>query len=123
MKLQNDFYEIQSERKTENGGVYELKLNAEHFVYKAHFPSQPITPGVCVLQMAVELFSTCLQKEIRLVKVNNLKFTSILSPVETPFVTYAFQKITEENGLLKAQILVEQNSVVYAKISITCTVA
>ena len=122
MRLLNDFYRILSERKTDGGGVYELKLNAEHFIYKAHFPSQPVTPGVCLLQMAVELLSAHLQNEIRLVKVNNLKFTTILSPTETPVIVYDFQKLSEDNGLLKAQIQVGHDNAVYAKISITCSV-
>ena len=57
MKLLNSLYSIVSESVTESGRDYNIVLDAEHFIYKAHFPGEPITPGVCIMQIAVELLS------------------------------------------------------------------
>ena len=113
MQLKNDFYQIESERNTEKGFLYQLKLNASHFIYEAHFPSHPITPGVCVVQIALELLSQQLQKRLEITKVNNLKFVSILSPVDTPEVVYDFQNVKEdEESQIKSQVIVRFNDIV-----------
>ena len=33
---------------------FNVILNPDHLIYKAHFPGQPVTPGVCILQMIQE---------------------------------------------------------------------
>ena len=55
MILKNDFYHIAQASVDLPRATYEIALNAQHFIYQAHFPGEPITPGVCILQMACEL--------------------------------------------------------------------
>ena len=40
----------------------DIRLLPDNVIYKAHFPEKPITPGVCIVQMAVELFARCVAK-------------------------------------------------------------
>ena len=55
MILKNNFYHIAQASVDLPRATYEIALNAQHFIYQAHFPGEPITPGVCILQMACEL--------------------------------------------------------------------
>lgn len=61
--------------------VFRVRLNPEHIIYKAHFPEQPITPGVIIVRMAVELLSESLGRRVRLVAAPNIKFSSPLFPM------------------------------------------
>ena len=49
MKLIDSLYKVISDTRSETGHVYSIELDPEHFIYKAHFPGEPITPGVCIL--------------------------------------------------------------------------
>ena len=60
--------------------VFRVRLNPEHIIYKAHFPEQPITPGVIIVRMAVELLSESLGRRVRLVAAPNIKFSAPLFP-------------------------------------------
>lgn len=51
-----------------------VRLLPESPVYAAHFPGYPITPGVCILQMALECMG------VRLVGAKDLKFTTPVLP-------------------------------------------
>ena len=43
-------------KEQENGQpTYTIVVNENHFIYKAHFPNNPITPGVCMVQMIEEI--------------------------------------------------------------------
>ena len=120
MKLLDSLYTIVSETANESGHEFELKLNPEHFIYQAHFPGEPITPGVCIMQIAVELFEVALKTPIALNTVKNIKFLRIISPNEVTDVKYSLQKITKEDGLLKVQVTVSAAEEVYAKLSLVC---
>ena len=57
MKLLDSLFSIVSASSEDGRHVYTIRLNPEHFIYKAHFPGEPITPGVCIMQIAIELRS------------------------------------------------------------------
>jgi len=66
-----------------------VRLLPESPVYRGHFPGYPITPGVCLVEMAVELIDEMADQaghdgKVRLVGARNIKFTSpIMSEAET----------------------------------------
>ena len=57
MKFLDSLYSVTQSRKTEGGFEFDISFFPGHFIYKAHFPGEPITPGVCIIQIATELFS------------------------------------------------------------------
>jgi len=117
MKLINDFFNI-VDAKTEEG-VYrcKVKLNADHALYKVHFPGNPITPGVCLVQMASEILSQQYGKDLLLCKAGSIKFKKPVVPNDEP--TFVFSKMTTDEGRLKAQIFVEDEENQFAKMSLT----
>lgn len=121
MRLLGSLYTIISESKEENAHSYNLRLNSGHFIYKAHFPGEPITPGVCILQIAVELLSCAVQQPLQISTVKNVKFLKIISPTENPDITYTLQKINSEQDGVKCQLSVTHADDVFAKLSIICS--
>ena len=55
-----------------------VRLLGDSAVYRGHFPGYPITPGVCLVQIALELIG----ENVRLVAAKNIKFTSPVIPEE-----------------------------------------
>lgn len=102
-----------------DGAVYGITLDASHTVYKAHFPGMPVTPGVCLVQMAKELAEDYLGLELRVVSVRNAKFQAVLSPVETRALSCSLDKISEENGQHKLRATFTAGETVFATISLT----
>lgn len=123
MILKNSLYNIISTDATDKGCAYTLSLNPEHVIYKAHFPEMPITPGVCIIQVAKELLEEATGKSLSITMVKNVKFLRVISPVDTKEVCYSLQKITEEDGCVKVQVQVTGGEDVYAKLSFTCQIA
>lgn len=120
MKLLDNLYEVTSVCKTDTGCDYDIVLNAEHFIYKAHFPGEPITPGVCIMQIAIELLQDYVGRQLQLCSAKNIKFLKIIVPTQTPTVTCRIQKAVFEEGLLKAQLSMESQDVTFAKLSLVC---
>ena len=70
---------------TKYEATYDVYFDPSHIIYKAHFPDQPVTPGVCIIQMITELASDITQQKLTLECAKNVKFLSLLIPSnETP---------------------------------------
>lgn len=122
MKLLDSLYSVTNEEVTDVDHSYTIKLNAEHFIYAAHFPGEPITPGVCIMQIAHELLELHLGKQLDIDVVKNVKFLRIITPTETPVVCYTLQKVSVEERLVKAQVNVSYEGDSYAKLSLVCQI-
>lgn len=120
MILKNSLYTIADKRMEGSGIFYQILLDKNHFIYKAHFPNEPITPGVCIIQIAKELLEDYLHEEYEISYIKNIKFLSVLSPLSTSSVAYVFDKITvlPETNECKTQVQVQQDNVLFAKLSI-----
>ncbi len=123
MILRNELYTIKGKDVTDKGASYDVRLNPSHFIYQAHFPGEPITPGVCIVQIAKELLEDFMGKLLQIDKVKNVKFLSVLTPRQSLDVNYSLGKIVldEASGSVKAQTVVTSADEVKAKISFTCT--
>lgn len=119
MQLKNELYRIIDCHEQESATSYTLALNPNSFIYQAHFPGEPITPGVCIVQTAKELTEEHLQRPLTIKVVKNVKFLSVLSPVDAPMVVFTLAKlnIAEAERMVKVQVVVSVGDAPKAKIS------
>ena len=84
MELKNSLYQITGKETNGTAVSYDLQLDASHVIYQAHFPGEPITPGVCIIQMAKELLEDHTGTAYEISGVKNVKFLAVISPVQSP---------------------------------------
>jgi 3-hydroxyacyl-[acyl-carrier-protein] dehydratase len=118
MKLKDDFFHVKNACQTATGMDYAVELNPEHFIYKAHFPENPITPGVCIIQIVKELSKEILQRELFLKKVNNVKFLNVINPQENKEITFSITVSSEGYAAHKIGAVVSGNGSQFAKLSL-----
>ena len=118
MKLLNDFFHIEKCEIVGKTIVYTIILNSDHAIYKAHFPKNPVTPGVCLVQIASECLEQKVGRKLYIKDVKNIKFLTILSPLEINRVDIIFTKIIEGETECTAQTVISAEDVQYAKLSI-----
>ena len=122
MKLLNNLYVISERETTSFCARYGVCLDEKSFIYKVHFPDEPITPGVCIIQIAKELLEDYEQKNYTIKNIKNVKFLNVISPVTTPHITYVLDKIVvdEANKTCHLQVQVLAEEALLAKLSFTC---
>lgn len=125
MVLKDQLYQITGKESSEHGISYGIALQASHEIYQAHFPGEPVTPGVCIIQMVKELAEEHLGVQMEIKAVKNVKFLSVLSPVEHPQALCTFEKITEEGDSCTMSVSVTdtRGETTFAKISMTADVS
>lgn len=75
MKLQGELYKTVSSSCVEEGrGRAVVELIPESSIYKAHFPGMPVTPGVCLVQMCLDVISEALGRNVTLSSAKDIRF-------------------------------------------------
>lgn len=116
--LENTFYNIKKTGSSENAFHVSVALNASHEIYKAHFPESPITPGVCLLQIALELLNAKFERKLQLVHAKKIKYLKVINPLEVPEIDFVFNYVTE-NDLIFADINIIAGETVFTKVQAT----
>lgn len=126
MKLKNNLYKIISKEEVNSIFNYTVELNPSCMIYEAHFPGEPITPGVCIVQIGKEVIEDLLleqssvSRRLEIIKAKNIKFLSVISPNETPILTYQVRKLvfSDDKMTVETQIVVNSDDKSMAKISL-----
>ncbi|MCC8039422.1 MAG: beta-hydroxyacyl-ACP dehydratase [Bacteroidales bacterium] len=127
MKLRNSLYKIEAEEiLSTNDARVDFVLLPDCPIYRAHFPYQPITPGVCIIQLIKEMAEGIKDTSLNVTAVKNAKFLQPLEPMGTLLsVSLHFDRIDREMDPIKFAIKAEikDSKTTYAKISLQATCA
>lgn len=113
MNLNNELYTIVEE----HDNAVKIQLRAESVIFKAHFPENPITPGVCQVGIVEELAEKLCGEKLSLREVKTLKYTDILRP-STENVEVKFDKLEAEGDVVAAKGTVASGGQVFTKFSL-----
>ena len=117
--LRDSFFIIESKSQYTNGLELNIELNSDHTIYQAHFPGEPITPGVCQIQIVTEILEEYLGKSVILSDIKTVKYVAVISPVETPHIKVLMKKIEVIDDLCKVNVIFSSNETIFSKMSMT----
>ncbi|WP_288459840.1 3-hydroxyacyl-ACP dehydratase [uncultured Chryseobacterium sp.] len=113
-----DFYTLKSYEKTDSGSfTAQISLNKDHDIFKGHFPGNPVTPGVCMMQIVKELTEEFTGSSLFLKTASNVKFMAIINPFETPDLKIQLD-ITENEGDVKVKNTTSFGETIALKMSV-----
>lgn len=82
--LLKDFYKVNTLETVENMTTAAITINKNHEVFQGHFPGNPVTPGVCMMQIIKELTEEIVSEKLFMQSSSNIKFMAIINPEKTP---------------------------------------
>lgn len=104
MELRNNLYEVESVDTALSRVT--VRLKPDSVIYSAHFPGNPVTPGVCIIGMAVEAFGLLEGHTWLIDEVVNAKFLAVMSPAATSAALFTFSRTVETPGGVKTSVMV-----------------
>ncbi|WDF68484.1 hypothetical protein PQ465_19585 [Sphingobacterium oryzagri] len=104
MSILHDFYEIVHFNE-ETAGKYAatIRLNPQHAIFKGHFPDNPVTPGVCMMQIVKDLSERVVQRSLFLSRSSNVKFMALINPEEQPLLVVHLDVSEDAEGQVKVK--------------------
>ncbi|MGL5233901.1 MAG: 3-hydroxyacyl-ACP dehydratase [Empedobacter falsenii] len=97
MLIPNLYIIKNAEKIDENNFKVQIELNSNHQVFEGHFPNNPITPGVCMMQIIKEITEGFVSKDLFLSKVSNVKFMATINPFINPILDLSLNVVCENN--------------------------
>ncbi|MDR2626588.1 MAG: hydroxymyristoyl-ACP dehydratase [Dysgonamonadaceae bacterium] len=118
MNLLGDFCTILRKSGEETEFEYLLSLNKEHFIYRSHFPGNPVTPGVCIIQLGKELTEHHLNTPLTLTRIVNVKFLSVINPLVHDTVHAKFTLVQHDETGYKLHVTMGREETLFAKMTL-----
>lgn len=111
--LINDLYkiiQIDHQEKIEA----QIQINSSHDVFKGHFPSIPVLPGVCMIQLIKELIENQYHRKTILQEAGNIKFLSIVNPEQNDEIKVTIEiKEADTNTITFASSISQDQTIVF----------
>ncbi|MFV0185959.1 3-hydroxyacyl-ACP dehydratase [Empedobacter falsenii] len=93
-----NLYTIKNSEKIDDVNFkVQIELNPNHEVFEGHFPNNPITPGVCMMQIIKEITEGFVAKNLFLSKVSNVKFMATINPFVNPILELNLNIVCEND--------------------------
>ena len=110
------FYQILNTTLAGDEASTTLKVNQYHEIYKGHFPGRPVTPGVVLMHLFKEEAERIFDKELQLVRADNVKFTAVFDPTQDDELILE-SHLTESGEFIKLKGLAKNKQGIVLKIS------
>ena len=114
----DSFYSIINQTVAENSAVITVRFNLHHPIFQGHFPTMPVVPGACLVEMVNKLSSSVLGKIFRLTAAQNVKFVQVIHPDEVEEVSFDILW-AETDGGYATKCLVHKEGTTYAMLKVT----
>jgi len=113
-----DFYSIINETVAGNTAIITVRFNVNHPIFQGHFPTMPVVPGACLVEMVSQLSSKVLGKKLQLLSAQNVKFVQVVYPDKVESVSFDILW-TEAEGGCATKCLIHNEDTTYAMMKVT----
>lgn len=94
---------------------YVLSLNAEHAIFKGHFPGQPVLPGVSQIEMLASAIEQETKKKAALDNAKSIKFLKIIDPTKISKLNLKGKILESSNNHIKVSAVIDTSEGVFFK--------
>lgn len=119
--LKNSLYTIKQITNESNVIEAIIELDKAHEIFKGHFPSQPVLPGVCMLQMTKEILEDSLRIKLQLIKADEMKFLQMIQPTGDTALLFSIQSNLSGNSVMQVSAKIIKNDAVCYKLKASYT--
>lgn len=111
----NDFFTYTVDLNDDGNIRARVSIDAQHPLFKGHFPGQPVTPGVALIEIIRQVISFALKKKLMLTEAREIKFISAVIPTNMTELDLTVE-YSEEAGKINASCVISGNGQVYSKL-------
>ena len=113
--LIENYYKINGIVKEEEVTIFQIVLNPDCEVYQGHFPGEPVSPGVCNIQMIKECAEQAVDKSLFLNNLQQCRLTTLVTPLAHPEVEVTI-RMEEKGETYKLKATLGQGEEVYLEL-------
>ena len=112
MTLNNDYFKIDNCMNEGEDTLFSITLLPDYCAYEGHFPGNPVSPGVCNIQMIKECAEQLAGKRFFLGYISRCKLSAVITPQTTPQLSIRM-RITEAESIYNVNAVVSDDDTTY----------
>lgn len=78
--LLNEYFTVIDREVNGDNTVFTIRMEKDHPVYQGHFPGNPVSPGVCNLQMIKECVEIVAGEKLTFTNISQYRLMEVVSP-------------------------------------------
>jgi 3-hydroxyacyl-[acyl-carrier-protein] dehydratase len=111
----NDFFTYRIIESAPGTIKSRVTVDVGHPLYKGHFPQQPVTPGVVLLEIIRVVISSVFKKNLMLESAKEIKFMAAVLPDQVSEMDLNIEYI-ESGGKINTNCIISEKDRIYAKL-------
>ncbi len=117
-----NYFTLKSQAEDADGTVkFTVVLNPDCNVYEGHFPGNPVSPGVCNLQMLKECLEHYTNKKLLIKSIKQCRYSALITPLKQSELTFKAAIETTDEGYSVAGSVFDSNDT-YIEIKFQLTI-
>jgi len=109
MHFIDSLFTVLKQETEPTGATFQLRLHADHPIYRGHFKDNPITPGVCSLEIMQELTAINYREFKRPTSIDSIKYLTFINPLQTSEVEVELKINESMQGSWRVRGIVRAN--------------
>jgi 3-hydroxyacyl-[acyl-carrier-protein] dehydratase len=110
--LLNDYFRIDSQTTAGDETIFRVTLLPDYCAYAGHFPGNPVSPGVCNIQMIKECAVQLAGQPLFLGYIAQCRLSAIVTPQATPHLQIHMQ-LSGTDDLFNVRATVCDDTITY----------
>lgn len=122
--LEDTYYKIQNvahDPSDPHHSTFNIALIEDCDIYAGHFPSHPVCPAVCNMQLIRECAEKLTGHTLHISKIRKSRFTAILTPNETCQLIVDIQLINNSESVYDVTAVIKDSEKSYVEFQGTMT--
>ncbi len=107
--LIDNYFKINEFKESNSDFVFNISLMPQHRIYEGHFPGNPVSPGVCSIQMMRECIEKITGKSMIIVSIGLCRFVNVLTPDKGQNLLLKISPVIEGPSV-KASVVLSNNT-------------
>lgn len=115
VSIHNDIFKLVSITNAEGKAEAILDVNPRSPIFKGHFPSQPVVPGACMVQLVKDMLEGVIDAKLQLKKADQIKFMNVIVPGDKKHLQLTINHRDAGGGAIFVQATISKNEAVCFK--------
>ena len=118
--LIENYYKINDIVKEKGKAIFQVSLMQDCKVYEGHFPDEPVSPGVCNIQMIKECAEQVVGKSLFLNNLQQCRLTTLITPFVYPQLKVEIS-MEEKEDIYKLKATIGKDGDIYIELKAEMT--